>query len=143
MDNISNLGIHVPARAPWGGGCSMSGFQAQTGGIYLAPENSQIFAQTTRHMDGRLCDTSTISRKKPKTSHIGRHFIKAPQTMVWSDSQYCAWINSAGLGLDPQPKTHSDWTAAAADELEKKFPRPERSFELSPETLKALRTAAH
>jgi hypothetical protein len=52
-------------------------------------------------MDGRLCDTSTISRKKPKTSHIGRHFIKAPQTMVWSDSQYCAWINSAGLGLDP------------------------------------------
>jgi hypothetical protein len=21
--------------------------------------------------------------------------------MVWSDSQYCAWINSAGLGLDP------------------------------------------
>jgi hypothetical protein len=52
-------------------------------------------------MDGRLCDTSTISRKKPKTGHIGRHFIKAPQTMVWSDSQYCAWINSAGLGLDP------------------------------------------
>lgn len=39
-----------------------------------------------------------------------------------------------------QPKTHPDWTDAAADELEKKFPRPERSSELSPEILKALRT---
>lgn len=42
-----------------------------------------------------------------------------------------------------QPKTHPDWTDAAADELEKKFPRPERSYGLSPETLKALRTTAH
>jgi hypothetical protein len=42
-----------------------------------------------------------------------------------------------------EPKTHPDWTAAAADELEKKFPRPERSFELSPETLKALGTTAY
>jgi hypothetical protein len=43
-----------------------------------------------------------MNRKKPKTSHIGRHFIKAPQTMAWSDSQHRDWINSAGLGLDPQ-----------------------------------------
>src|ERR1039457_1354230 len=54
-----------------------------------------------RHTDGRLCDTSTMNRKKPKTSHIGRHFIKAPQTMAWSDSQHRGWINSAGLGLEP------------------------------------------
>ena len=56
---------------------------------------------TMRHTDGRLCDTSTMNRKKPKTGHIGRHFIKAPQTMAWSDSQHRGWINSAGLGLDP------------------------------------------
>jgi len=37
-----------------------------------------------------------------------------------------------------EPKTHPDWTSAAANELEKKFPRPERSYELSPEILKAL-----
>src|SRR5450755_2527315 len=43
-----------------------------------------------------------MNRKKPKTSHIGRHFIKAPQTMAWSDSQHRGWINSAGLGLEPQ-----------------------------------------
>jgi hypothetical protein len=42
-----------------------------------------------------------------------------------------------------QPKTHPDWTDVAADELEKKFPRPDRSNELFPETLKALRTTAH
>jgi hypothetical protein len=41
-----------------------------------------------------------------------------------------------------EPKTHSDWTNAAADELEKKFPRPERSKELSPEALKGLRMPA-
>ncbi len=42
-----------------------------------------------------------------------------------------------------RPKTHPDWTDAAADELEKKFPRPERSYELSPEMLKALSATAH
>jgi hypothetical protein len=36
------------------------------------------------------------------------------------------------------PKTHPDWTKDAADQLEKKFPRPERPHELSPESLKAL-----
>jgi hypothetical protein len=54
-----------------------------------------------RHTDGRLCDTSTMNRKRPKPSHIGRHFIKAPQTMAWSDSQHRGLINSAGLGLQP------------------------------------------
>jgi hypothetical protein len=49
-----------------------------------------------------LCDTSTMNRKKPKPSHIGRHFIKAPQTMAWSDSQHRGLVNSAGLGLQPQ-----------------------------------------
>jgi len=64
-----------------------------------------------RHTDGRLCDTSTMNRKKPKPSHIGRHFIKAPQTMqtmAWSDSQHRGWINSAGLGLQPQEATLRD-----------------------------------
>lgn len=37
-----------------------------------------------------------------------------------------------------EPKTHPDWTTDDADQLEKKFPRPERSHELSPEILKAL-----
>jgi hypothetical protein len=37
-----------------------------------------------------------------------------------------------------QPKTHPDWTNDAADQLEKKFPKPEGSRELSPEILKAL-----
>jgi FtsX-like permease family len=55
-----------------------------------------------RHMDDRLCDTSTTSRKKPKTCHIVRHLIKVPQTMAWGDSQHRGWINSAGLGLDPR-----------------------------------------
>jgi hypothetical protein len=35
-------------------------------------------------------------------------------------------------------KTNPTWTVDAADQLEKKFPRPERSRELSPESLKAL-----
>jgi hypothetical protein len=42
-----------------------------------------------------------------------------------------------------QPRMHPDWTEAAADELEKKFPRPERSFELSAETMKTLRITSH
>ena len=33
-------------------------------------------------------------------------------------------------------KTHPEWTSADADELERKFPRPERPRELSPESLK-------
>lgn len=33
-------------------------------------------------------------------------------------------------------KTHPEWTSDDADELERKFPRPERSRELSPESLK-------
>ena len=35
-------------------------------------------------------------------------------------------------------KTHPDWTMDAADQLEMKFPRPEKPRELSPESLKAL-----
>jgi hypothetical protein len=35
-------------------------------------------------------------------------------------------------------ETHPDWNNDAADILEKKFPRPERSRELSAESLKAL-----
>ena len=42
-----------------------------------------------------------------------------------------------------EPKTHPNWTIDAADLLEKKFPKPERSRELSPEILKALGTTAH
>jgi hypothetical protein len=42
-----------------------------------------------------------------------------------------------------EPKTHPDWTDTTADELEKKFPRPGRSLEISPETLKALGTTAY
>ena len=41
-----------------------------------------------------------------------------------------------------EPKTHPNWTDGAADELEMKFPRPERSYELSPELLRALGTTA-
>lgn len=41
-----------------------------------------------------------------------------------------------------QPKTHPNWTDAAADELEKKFPRPEISYNLSPEIFEALKTTA-
>jgi hypothetical protein len=63
-------------------------------------KTAESLGTTMRHMDARLCDTSTMDRKKPKISHIGRHFIKAPQTMAWSDSQHRGWINSAGLGLD-------------------------------------------
>jgi hypothetical protein len=61
-----------------------------------------------RHMDDRLCDTSTTSRKKPKTCHIVRHLIKVPQTMAWGDSQHRGWINSAGLGLDPRLQARFD-----------------------------------
>lgn len=39
-------------------------------------------------------------------------------------------------------KTHSGWTKDAADQLEKKFPKPEMSQELSPELLKALGISA-
>jgi hypothetical protein len=53
-------------------------------------------------MDDRLCDTSTMSRKKPKICHIGRHFIKVPQTVAWVTVNIAVWINSAGLGVDPQ-----------------------------------------
>jgi hypothetical protein len=38
------------------------------------------------------------------------------------------------------PRTHPDWTTDAADQLEKKFPRPDESRELSPEALKVLGT---
>jgi hypothetical protein len=51
------------------------------------PKTAESLGTTMRHMDARLCDSSTMSRKKPKTNRIGRHFIKAPQTMVWSDNQ--------------------------------------------------------
>ena len=61
-------------------------------------KTAESSSTTMRHTDGPLCDTST---NEPKASHIGRHFIKAPQTMAWSDSQHRDWINSAGLGLDP------------------------------------------
>jgi hypothetical protein len=36
------------------------------------------------------------------------------------------------------PRTNPAWTEEAADQLEKTFPRPERSRELSPEALKGL-----
>jgi hypothetical protein len=36
------------------------------------------------------------------------------------------------------PTTHPGWTESAADELEKKFPRPERSLEVSPDFWKGL-----
>lgn len=36
------------------------------------------------------------------------------------------------------PTTHPDWTPAAANELEKKFPRPERPLEISPDFWKGL-----
>lgn len=36
------------------------------------------------------------------------------------------------------PRTNPDWTNEAADELERRFPRPDRSRELSPEVLRAL-----
>jgi hypothetical protein len=35
-------------------------------------------------------------------------------------------------------KTNADWSLETADQLEMKFPRPERSRELSPESLKVL-----
>jgi hypothetical protein len=54
-------------------------------------------------MDGRLRDTSTMSRKKPEICHIGRHFIKVPQTVAWVTVNIAVWINSAGLGVDPLP----------------------------------------
>jgi hypothetical protein len=37
-----------------------------------------------------------------------------------------------------KPKTHSSWAEADADLLEKRFPRPQPSSELSPQSLKAL-----
>ena len=89
------------------------GFQAQTGGIDLAPENGQFLRRTTCHMDGRLRDTSTMSRKKLKICHIGRHFIKVPQTVAWVTVNTAVWINSAGLGVDPQenpaPENYRDY----------------------------------
>jgi hypothetical protein len=57
--------------------------------------------KTMRHMDDRLCDTSTMSRKKPKTCHIGRHFIKVPQTVAWGDSQHRGLDQFRGFGLRP------------------------------------------
>jgi len=52
-------------------------------------------------MDGRLCDSSTMSLKKTKTCHIGRYFIKIPQTVAWVTVNIAVWINSADLGVDP------------------------------------------
>jgi hypothetical protein len=51
-------------------------------------------------MDGRLRDTSTMSRKKPKICHIGRHFIKVPQTVAWVTVNIAVLIKTAGLGVD-------------------------------------------
>jgi hypothetical protein len=42
-----------------------------------------------------------MSRKKPKICHIGRHFIKVPQTVAWVTVNIAVWINSTGLGLAP------------------------------------------
>src|ERR1700733_6540279 len=67
-------------------------------------KTAESLGTTMRHMDARLCDTSTTSGKKPKTCHIVRHFIKVPQTMAWCDSQHRGWINYAGLGLEPQQR---------------------------------------
>jgi hypothetical protein len=50
---------------------------------------------------GRSHVTSTMSRKKPKICHFGRHFIKVPQTVAWGTVNIAVWINFAGLGLDP------------------------------------------
>jgi len=44
-----------------------------------------------------------MSRKKPEICHIGRHFIKVPQTVAWVTVNIAVWINSAGLGVDPLP----------------------------------------
>ena len=81
-------------------GCKR-GFQAQPRVIDPAPENGRFWGTAMRHMDDRLCDTSTTSRQRPKTCHFVRHFIKVPQTMAWGDSQHPGWINYAGLGLEP------------------------------------------
>jgi len=58
---------------------------------------------TIRHMDDRLCNTSTMNRKNPKIFHIGSHFIKVPQTVAWVTVNIAVWINSAGLGVAPLP----------------------------------------
>jgi hypothetical protein len=47
-------------------------------------------------MDGHLRDLSMKNRKKPKTSHIVRPCIKAPQTIVRNDGQHRSWINFVG-----------------------------------------------
>ena len=80
---------------------SDGGCKPKTAELIRLLKTAESSGTTMRHTDGRLCDTSTMNRKKPKPSHIGRHFIKAPQTMAWSDRQHRGWINSAGLGLDP------------------------------------------
>ena len=74
-------------------------------GIKLfSPRLLLMLRPTKRHMDGRLRDRSAMSRRKPKICHIGRHFIKVPQTMPWVTVNIAVWINSAGLGLDPRSK---------------------------------------
>jgi hypothetical protein len=65
-------------------------------------KTTESLGTTMRHMDTCLCDTLTMNRKKLKTSHIVRHFIKVPQMMAWGDSQHRGWINYAVKGLEPQ-----------------------------------------
>ncbi len=50
-------------------------------------------------MDARLCDTSTTSRKQPKTSHSVRHLIKVPRTMAWVTVNIAVGSIPRGFGL--------------------------------------------
>jgi hypothetical protein len=92
------------------------GFKPEPAELIRRLKTNKSSGATTRHLDGRLCDISMKNRKKPKTSHIVRHFIKAPQTIVRSDDQHCSRINFAGLGLDPHE---------AIDRIARSSPGPE------------------
>jgi hypothetical protein len=67
------------------------------------PKTANFLRTTTCHMDGRLCDTSIMSRKQPKTCHITRRFIKVPQTVAWDDSQHRSLDQLRGVGLGTPP----------------------------------------
>jgi hypothetical protein len=51
-------------------------------------KTAESLRTTTCQMNGRLCDSSTRSGKKPKICHIARHFIKVPQTMASDGDQH-------------------------------------------------------